>query len=230
MNIGKHTILSLSLSIIIIAAITTKDIERLHIKTPFCFRSNNPYISNRTLNPFNKKLLEENTELRKLLHLKPRLHPNIIIGSILSSHPNNWNESILLDLGSSDNIPPLSLVFKEEGIIGQITSVQKTTSLATLLNDPNTLIPSITSKTHIKGIVSGDHNNIIFSPLKNYPTPMVGENIVSFIPSNSTLPQLPIGTISSLQHRHNTIICHITPTTKINPNDAFVMIFPTPTP
>lgn len=82
----------------------------------------------------NQRLKEDNAELTNLIGLAPSLvGKKVIASSVISRSPNEWAESLTIDVGSNNGIKKDMSVMTDAGLIGRVYEVGPTSSKVRLL-------------------------------------------------------------------------------------------------
>lgn len=82
----------------------------------------------------NQRLKEDNAELTNLIGLAPSLEgKKVIASSVISRSPNEWVESLTIDVGSNNGIEKDMSVMTDAGLIGRVYEVGPTSSKVRLL-------------------------------------------------------------------------------------------------
>ncbi|MDO4671198.1 MAG: rod shape-determining protein MreC [Aerococcus sp.] len=110
----------------------------------------------------NQQLKVENTELNHLLDLEPTLVGKTIISStVISRSPNEWLDTLTIDVGSNNGIKKNMSVMSDTGLIGRVSEVGATSSKVRLLTSESDEKLSVAA-----GIQSGD--DIIYGVVSAY--------------------------------------------------------------
>lgn len=103
-----------------------------------------------------EQLLNENTQLRKLLALRERLNTPTLAAEVLYDAADPYTRKVVIDKGMAQGVEPGSPVIDESGVLGQVTRVHPLISEVTLATDSDQAIPVINTRTSNRGIVYGD--------------------------------------------------------------------------
>jgi len=123
-------------------------------------------------------LEEENALLRINLNLKKK-SVNVLLADIIGRDLGN-NRSFIIDKGSDDGVAAgMTLITKDEIIIGRITDISRGTAKAQTLLDANSRIAATTANSKISGLVRGLGSDAIFDLIAKNKTPEAGELIIS---------------------------------------------------
>jgi rod shape-determining protein MreC len=98
----------------------------------------------------------ENQNLRQLMGLQNKLASESQVAEVLFDVPDPYNQRIVIDKGSIQNIVLGSPVIDAGGVVGQVTRVYPFSAEVTLLTDRDQSIPVLNSRTGARNITSGD--------------------------------------------------------------------------
>ena len=143
---------------------------------------------NQTLVSENFRLSEverENQALRELLDFavtQPSLEMRCaqIVARVLGQDSINFQNFILLDLGSEQGIEEGMPVVTNLGLVGRITEVNPTTSKVLLITDPNSGVNAILSNSRVNGVIKGvPGGTLIMDYIPQDVVISVGEDILT---------------------------------------------------
>lgn len=127
-----------------------------------------------------ENLARENKHLKGLLDLKEKDELEGIAASVIARDPSNWFRSVTLDKGNDDGVAPNMIVINDQGIVGRVVEVHKSTSVVRLITDQRSAVPSVLMKSRAIGIVSGDgENSLIMKFMTEKGKVEPGETVVS---------------------------------------------------
>jgi rod shape-determining protein MreC len=98
----------------------------------------------------------ENTRLRKLLDLLPRLSAPSKAAQVLYDAADPFTRKVLINKGLMQQLALGSPVLDELGVIGQVTRVYPAMSEVTLITDRDHAIPVLNARTGARGVAFGD--------------------------------------------------------------------------
>jgi rod shape-determining protein MreC len=105
----------------------------------------------------NASATQQNNELKRLLKFEsgPSYPQDFraVNASVLAFPSGSFTQEIVIDAGSSSGIQLNTPVVSADGLVGKVTSVGRSTSLVTLLTDPDSAVPARDLKTHVSGLV-----------------------------------------------------------------------------
>ncbi len=152
------------------------------------------------LNFYNNYLVIENRNLKKMLNYKENEKYTLILGKVLSYHPDLLSDYIIVDKGIDDSIKPDMAVINTKGIIGITTKVSSKTSIVELISSPNIKI-SIFNKKGGYGILSKlkEENSFSIELVEDASKFSVGDTIYSSGLGGIFPKGIPIGKIYEIK-------------------------------
>ena len=102
-----------------------------------------------------EQLQAENTRLRALLELRPRLSVRSQMAQVLYEASDPYSRKVVIDRGTSNGIVLASPVINEAGVLGQVTRVFPLSSEVTLLTDKDAAIPVLNSRSQARSAAFG---------------------------------------------------------------------------
>jgi rod shape-determining protein MreC len=101
-------------------------------------------------------LAAENTRLRTLLGLQPRIAVHSQAAEVLYEASDPFSRRVVLDRGATHGIALASPVVDDEGVLGQVTRLYPLTAEVTLLTDRQAAIPVLNPRTQQRSVAFGD--------------------------------------------------------------------------
>lgn len=98
----------------------------------------------------------ENSRLRKLLDLSPRLGAPSKAAQVLYDAADPFTRKVLINKGMLQQVALGSPVLDELGVVGQVTRVYPAMSEVTLITDRDHAIPVLNARTGARGVAFGD--------------------------------------------------------------------------
>ncbi|UCH19061.1 MAG: rod shape-determining protein MreC [Burkholderiales bacterium] len=98
----------------------------------------------------------ENTRLRTLLGLQPRIAVHSQAAEVLYEASDPFSRRVVLDRGATHGIALASPVVNDEGVLGQVTRLYPLTAEVTLLTDRQAAIPVLNPRTQQRSVAFGD--------------------------------------------------------------------------
>ena len=151
------------------------------------------------------ELKSDNEKLRALLDKSESLKAfNPIHATVIARNPDQWEEKLILDKGSSDGISKNMAVMTAEGLIGKITLVTPFTSEVELLftNNPNYRVSAmVLGEKEAYGLIEGfdeERNELIMKRIDSSLTVKVGEQVISSGLGGIFPKGVPIGEITEV--------------------------------
>lgn len=173
-------------------------------------------------------LQAENQSLQELLNVKVEAPHKYITARVIADSGNSFVKTVLVGVGQIDGVQKNQAVLGEEGLIGRVIQVGKTSSRIMLLTDLNSRIPVILEGTRQKAMLSGSNAPLL--DLKYIPDDSAITTGIRVVTSGDggVFPSgLPIGRVSSIENKSMKVkpfadINHVSNVrivnTSINPN------------
>lgn len=150
-------------------------------------------------------LKSENTKLRELLNKSESLKAfNPIHATVIARNPDQWEEKIILDKGSSHGVEKNMAVMTAKGLVGKIILVTPFTSEVELLytNNPNYRVSAmVLGEKEAYGLIEGfdeERNELIMKRIDSSLTVKEGEQVVSSGLGGIFPKGVPIGEITEV--------------------------------
>lgn len=150
-------------------------------------------------------LKSENTKLRELLDKAESLKAyNPIQATVIARNPDQWEEKIILDKGSSHGVQKNMAVMTAKGLVGKITLVTPFTSEVELLNtnNPNYRVSAmVLGEKEAYGLIEGfdeERNELIMKRIDSSMKVKEGEQVVSSGLGGIFPKGVPIGEITEV--------------------------------
>ena len=121
----------------------------------------------------------ENHELKKLLNLKSPPSSYKVSGRIINDPINFASQNIFIDVGLDHNVKISNPVLNQNGLIGRIIKVNKSSSEVLLLTDPKSNLPVFSLKSNLKFFVNGNLDGFGIKHLEGNNNLINGEMILS---------------------------------------------------
>ena len=101
--------------------------------------------------------VQKTNDLEKLLHFEsgPQYPQDYrpVNTSVISFPSGAFSQQIEIDAGTSSGIHVNTPVISADGLVGKVTNAGHSTSVVTLLTDPNSAVPARDLKTHVSGLI-----------------------------------------------------------------------------
>lgn len=150
-------------------------------------------------------LKSENNKLRELLGKTESLKAfNPIHATVIARNPDQWEEKIILDKGSSHGVQKNMAVMTAKGLVGKITLVTPFTSEVELLytNNPNYRVSAmVLGEKEAYGLIEGfdeERNRLIMKRIDSSLKVKEGEQVVSSGLGGIFPKGVPIGEITEV--------------------------------
>ena len=121
----------------------------------------------------------ENIELKNLLNLKSPPSSYKVSGRIINDPINFASQNIFIDVGLDHNVKISNPVLNQNGLIGRIIKVNKSSSEVLLLTDPKSNLPVFSLKSNLKFFVNGNLDGFGVKHLEGDNNLINGEMILS---------------------------------------------------
>lgn len=97
----------------------------------------------------------ENARLRDLLEARSQVRDEIRVAEILAVDANPYRHSIVIGVGSRDNVYDGQAIVDANGVVGQVIETGLTTSQAILISDPSHALPVEVNRNGLRTIANG---------------------------------------------------------------------------
>ena len=180
---------------------------------------------NRNLNWKITELTNENKRLRQILSLKPKSKYEIIQAEVISSKPDNWFKTIIIDKGSNEGLQNYMPVIANqvvstqvgekdqrherivEGLVGKIVHVNRNSSRVLLINNSYSRLGGVIKRTGHWALLEGQSPSND-TPLLRYISLKAeikeGDEIITSGNQGIFPKGISIGRIVGVPERHNT--------------------------
>lgn len=149
-------------------------------------------------------LKSENEKLLELTKSESLKAFNPIQATVIARNPDQWEEKIILNKGSSHGVEKNMAVMTAKGLVGKITLVTPFTSEVELLytNNPNYRVSAmVLGEKEAYGLIEGfdkERNELIMKRIDSSLTVKVGEKVVSSGLGGIFPKGVPIGEITEV--------------------------------
>lgn len=150
-------------------------------------------------------LKSENNKLRELLDKTESLKAfNPIQATVIARNPDQWEEKIILDKGSSHGVQKNMAVMTAKGLVGKVILVTPFTSEVELLytNNPNYRVSAmVLGEKEAYGLIEGfdeERNELIMKRIDSSLTVKEGEQVISSGLGGIFPKGVPIGEITEV--------------------------------
>ncbi|MGZ4962685.1 MAG: rod shape-determining protein MreC [Limisphaerales bacterium] len=156
------------------------------------------------------ELERENNRLRQSIGWKKQVAPPMKLGRVIAHDPANWWRSVQIDLGARDGIRVGLPARTIDGLVGRVQSVSETHAQIILLGDPNVRVSAIVGTTNREtGIVmtsstSPQENNMVdLSYLPGSSAVSPGQTVTTLGDGGVFPAGIPIGRLVDKRSRDN---------------------------
>lgn len=146
-----------------------------------------------------EKYKQEAAKYRDMLKLKDQYDVNGIGAHVIGFSGNAWNQTITIAVGSKDGVCAGQTVMGSTGVVGQVDSVNLSTSTVRLLNDPNSGVAIKILNNNSDSILKGSLDGVLYIEGLNLNDQIsVGDVVTTSGLGGSFVPNLLIGNISQI--------------------------------
>ncbi|WP_295996243.1 rod shape-determining protein MreC [uncultured Adlercreutzia sp.] len=142
----------------------------------------------------------EAQRLQALLNLKDTYDIDGVAARVIGRSTDAWNQTITLDVGSSDGVETGLTVMGPYGVIGQVISVSGGNCRVRLLTDPQSGAAALVQQSRAEGIVRGSLDGLLY--LENIGADVniqVGDVVLTSGLGGSYTRGLLIGTVARVE-------------------------------
>lgn len=104
---------------------------------------------------------QENQELQRVLNFVTSKSSDFNIAKIIGRTNQIFNQDLFLDIGEEKGIKEGSIVTGNRAVIGRISDIYYKRSRLIMVNDANSRIPIIISRTRTRGVLAGDGSSLM---------------------------------------------------------------------
>jgi rod shape-determining protein MreC len=105
----------------------------------------------------NASAVQQNNDLKRLLHFEsgPQYPKDFraVNTSVVSFPSGAFSQQIVIDAGTRSGIRENTPVVSADGLVGKVTNAGRSTSVVTLLTDPDSAVPARDLKTRVSGLI-----------------------------------------------------------------------------
>ncbi len=145
------------------------------------------------------KFQSENKSLHDLLNVKADPTLTFVTARVVADPGGSFVKSVLLPVGTDDNVRKGNAVMSGHGLIGRVTEAGNHSARVLLVTDLNSRIPVTIQNTRTKAILAGKNSEML--QLERLPIDSgltVGSRIVTSGDGGQLPPDIPIGTIVAI--------------------------------
>ena len=139
----------------------------------------------------------ENQRLRGLLSLKDRKQYTYIPAEVIGWNTDQGLNTMVIDVGSSDQVRKYMAVVMEDGVLGRVIEVGLTSSFVQLLTDRNCRISGLVQRSREQGMIRYQSNELYMQlPLRS--DVRLGDRVVTSGLGETFPSGLSVGRISQI--------------------------------
>lgn len=159
----------------------------------------------------------ENERLRGLLSLKEKNSYTYVPAEVIGRNTDQRLNTIVIDIGRSEQIQKYMAVVKEDGVLGRIIEVGLTSSYVQLLTDRNSRISGLVQRSREHGIILYQ-NDALYMQLPLRADVRLGDRVATSGLGGTFPSGLPVGRVSriALDSRNLFKQVSITPAVDLN--------------
>ena len=139
----------------------------------------------------------ENVRLRELLSLKEKDRYTYVPAEVIGWNTDQRLNTIVIDVGRSEQIQKYMAVVMEDGVLGRIIEVGLTSSYVQLLTDRNSRISGLVQRSRDQGIIRYV-NDALYMQLPLRADVRIGDRVVTSGLGETFPSGLPVGSIGRI--------------------------------
>ena len=144
--------------------------------------------------------------LEKLMGLTSTYKLNSTAARIIGTSSDAWTGTVTIDKGSADGMSINMPVASSDGVVGQIISVSRNTSVVRLLTDENSGISAMVQDTRAQGMLQGQADGTLRLEYVTTDSDVKAGDIIVTSGIGGVFPKgLPLGTVSSVDKSANSV-------------------------
>ena len=144
--------------------------------------------------------------LEKLMGLTSTYNLKSTAARIIGTSSDAWTGTVTIDKGSADGMSINMPVASSDGVVGQIISVSRNTSVARLLTDENSGISAMVQDTRAQGMLQGQADGTLRLEYVTTDSDVKVGDIIVTSGIGGVFPKgLPLGTVSSVDKSANSV-------------------------
>lgn len=148
----------------------------------------------------------ENVRFSQLLGLAQTVAPRAMAARVIGRSPNNWQQRLVIDRGTTAGIGVDSVVLVPRGVIGRVLTVSPNTAVVSLLTDPGQTVGIINQRSRSPGVVLGEgQSNLVLQYLPQQVDYRIGDNLITAGYGGVFPKGLNIGKVVRVENEPNAI-------------------------
>ncbi len=146
----------------------------------------------------------------------PYINIASVVGEVISPASSNFEQSIQIDLGSSEGVGPGMPVVGPSGLIGVIISSSGSQSMVELAIDARFHVAALVGSTYYQSTGTGSGLSLTQLATSG-PAPTVGERVLTSGQDNGAYPPgIPIGTVTAVHRGATGVVTGISVSPAVN--------------
>ena len=175
-------------------------------------------------------LKSENSRLKKLLSSSDSmLTSKILIAELIKVNLSPFSNKVVIDKGEKSNLYLGQTVIDSEGLLGQISEVNKDFSIVTLISDPGHALLAVNARTGKRIMISGtgDNRNLKAKYISLNEDVIEGDILITSGLDNIFPEGYLIGTISKINKKinDNFLEVNVTPSSSLTSNREVMVLW-----
>jgi len=172
----------------------------------------------------------ENSRLKKLLNSSDSmLTSKILIAELIKVNLSPFSNKVVIDKGEKSNLYLGQTVIDSEGLLGQISEVNKDFSIVTLISDPGHALLAVNARTGKRIMISGtgDNRNLKAKYISLNEDVIEGDILITSGLDNIFPEGYLIGTISKINKKinDNFLKVNVTPSSSLTSNREVMVLW-----
>ena len=144
--------------------------------------------------------------LEKLMGLTSTYNLNSTAARIIGTSSDAWTGTVTIDKGTADGMSINMPVASSDGVVGQIISVSRNSSVVRLLTDENSGISAMVQDTRAQGMLQGQADGTLRLEYVTTDSDVKVGDIIVTSGIGGVFPKgLPLGTVSSVDKSANSV-------------------------
>jgi rod shape-determining protein MreC len=148
--------------------------------------------------------------LQELLEFKEEHKFKPLAARVVGKEPSYWYQTIVVDLGESDDVLEGMIAFAPGGVVGQVIQTGERYSKILLANAPSSAIDAMIQKNRLRGILKGvgEKGYVLHYVLKNVDV-SVGDHVVTAGIGGIFPAGIPLGRVSAVHKKRRGMFLEI---------------------
>jgi len=148
--------------------------------------------------------------LQELLEFKGKHNFKLLAARVTGKEPAYWYQTIVVDLGESDDVLEGMIAVAPGGVVGQVIQTGERYSKILLANAPSSAIDALIQKNRVRGILKGvgEKGYVLHYVLKNVDV-SVGDRVVTAGIGGIFPAGIPLGKVSAVHKKRRGMFLEI---------------------